>query len=187
MGFLSVIKSVAAFTATSNPIVAAGLAAVNAVLPNDQQLSDDATGQQAIDAYVAMPLDKRALIDNRLAHDLGMEQESTKQIEALAIADAAGSSTRPEVARQMSTLLVFETLAFTVFLFWVLARDGAAGLAELGPLWIVFGTLTSVPATVIMTYFNARGKEKRTRYAVAHGQSANLSGMIGDAVRAFRK
>jgi len=82
-------------------------------------------------------------------------------------------------------ILIFETLAFTVFLFWTLSLEGTGGLDTLGTLWTVFGILTATPAAVIMKYFGARTVEKQSRLAVAQGFPL-VSGVAG-LIQAFRK
>lgn len=178
---LSAILQVAA-QAVGGPGIGAAIKVattlINQFKRNDEQLPATATQSEVEAAYEDLPEPAKAVVEAEMQHQLGMEQQHTAQLQALAIADAAGpgASTRPAIAASMSWLLIIETLLFTAFLFMVLITDGVAGLDKLSGLWVVFGVLTGTPVTVILTYFNARKTEKRTRYAVAHGQSANLSG-----------
>ncbi len=186
----AIFKSVA--TAVGGPGVGAAVAVatnlINQFKGRDEQLPAGATRPEVEAAYDTLPEAAKAEVDGQLAHELGMEQQHTAQLQALAEADAAGpgASTRPKIAHQMAWLLTIITLLFTAFLFVVLSTDGVAGLDKLSALWPVFGVLTATPVTVVVTYFNARGKEKRTRYAVAHGQPAALSG-IAALVSAIRR
>lgn len=150
------------------------LKVINQYLPESKRLPDDASAAHVAEIYDEMPPDVQLKLDNKLEHELGLKKEDTSQLRILAEADMAGSSTRPRIAVNMSNVLIFEILAFTVYLFYVVFKEGTAGLDSLSALWVVFGILTATPVSIIMTYFNARTKEKRTRYAVAHGQSANL-------------
>jgi hypothetical protein len=155
------------------------LGVINKFLPGEE-LAANATPDQVAAAYDRLPPDVQGQIDNELEHELGMKIEDTSQLRILAEADMAGSSTRPLIALRMSWVLIFEIVLFTIYLFYVVYKEGTGGLESLSELWMVFGILTATPVSVIMTYFNARTKEKRTRYAVAHGQSANLvSGIMG--------
>lgn len=176
MRFKSILKGLLPIAGMVNPAIGTALGIVNKFLP--VALPENATAEQVSNAYDTLSPDQQAAADNRLELELGLKQEDTKQLQALAEVDMAGASTRPKIASDMSKLLIAEILLFTVFIFWVLIQEGTEGLAGLTELWMVFGILTATPVGVVMTYFNARSKEKRTRYAVAHGQSANLVGSI---------
>jgi hypothetical protein len=153
---------------------------INQFLPSDKQLPEDAEEDAIAYRYDRLPVTQQAKVDKEIEQELGMEKEHTSQLEILAKADGPGSSTRPKGVMMMMWLLIVETLLFTAYLFFVVIREGTEGLDSLQGLWVVFGIFTGTPATVILTYYNARTKEKRTRYAVAHGQSANLvSGIMG--------
>lgn len=175
MSGMSFIKKALGFAGNFVP----ALNVINKFLPDNNQLLDNTSAASIANAYDALPAETQLKIDKELEHELGMKKEETNQLEILAKVDMTGNSARPEGMLKMMNLLIVETMLFTLFLFVVLFKEGVAGLEGLAPLWIVFGIFTGTPATVILTYYNARTKEKRTRYAVAHGQSASLSGFSG--------
>ncbi len=160
--------------------------AVNAFKGKDEQVPENASQAEVEQAFESLPAAEKAAVVAKLENQLGMEKEHTSQMEILAKADGVGSSTRPAIAMMMAWVMVLEITAFTGFMFYVISVEGVAGLKALGEVWVVFGVLTGTPVAILLNYFNIRTKEKRTRYAVAHGQSANLSG-IGALISAFKK
>lgn len=186
MKLRDILKVAGTVAGTVNPALGTVIGAVNAVLPPRKRMPESATGDEVAAVVDALPPDQIKQIELQVQRELGLEEQYTEQWRILNDADASGSSTRPEIARQMAHTLVFEILAFTVFVFYLLAQGGTDALTGLSTLWTVFGTLTGVPAAVILRYFNVRTQEKRTRYAVAHNQPADLTGAIGSIIKSLR-
>jgi len=167
MDYLKLIGSVASLIGSSNPIVAGGIAAVNLFLDKDKQVPIHATGQNAIDAFQSLPPEKQVQVNKQLQIELGFEQEHTKQIEAAYEHDNSGSSTRPKIAMISCYVCAITAIAFLGLLF----------LGKSVPDWTVIAAVLSPFILWVNTYINARTKDKRTRYAVAAGQPASLSGL----------
>lgn len=176
MNLKSILKGVATVAGTLHPGVGAAIGIVNQFLPAAQKLPDTATGGQVTQAYETLPADKKAAVDAQLAHELGMEQEHTAQIQALAEADMSGASTRPHIALVSCWTVTVISIAYL----------GLLMLDKALPDWSVVAAIVAPFILWVNTYMNARSKEKRTRYAVTHGQSANLSGLTS-IIEAFKK
>jgi len=186
MKLRNILSKVATIAGTINPLVGTGISIVNGFLPKEKQLPIEATGADVIAAHSTLAPEQQAIADDSMyQYKLDMEQEYTKQWEVMNVSDASGASTRPQIALQMSRVLIFEILAFTVYMFVILSLEGVAGLAGLEALWVVFGILTATPATLILGYFNSRSNEKKTRYAIAGGQQP-ITGVLTNLIRAFK-
>jgi hypothetical protein len=113
---MKLLKALLPFVSTvlSGTPVGRLLAGVNAVLPNENKLPADATGQQVIDAYTTVPPELQNRMD-AATREVEMEKQHREQWKAMNEADASGNSTRPTIALQMSKLVVFQICAFTVF------------------------------------------------------------------------
>ncbi len=97
---------------------------------------------------------------------------------SLAQADAAGSSTRPKIAENMSRLLIFETVALTLAVIAAIFLKPTA-LNDLSSAWPIIGSVFAAPVTIVYQYFGKRTTEKTARYNMAIGQSTvKPAGMI---------
>lgn len=191
MNFKKIIGGLATVAGTIHPGIGAAIGLVNRFVDPEHQLPASATGQEAMAAYDSLPPSQRILVNqeaDEFAHLLGIEKEHTAQWVAMNQADSSGSATRPRVVLIFAWLMCFILAAFCSFLFVALVREGAEGVAEVGQLWPLLAAATSLPTTVILSYFNHRGKEKRTRYAVMNGHEPSaISGVLGAVLGAIRK
>ena len=191
MKFKSILRGVAAVAGTLNPGVGAAIALINNFLPDNKRLPETATGAQAMGAYETLTDSAKAKVDAGAAefeHLLGMEQEYTSQWVAMNQADQSGSATRPKVVLMFAYLIFMVSAAFITYLFVALINEGTEGVKAVADLWPLLAAATSVPSTVILSYFNHRGKEKRTRYAVMNGHAPNtIGGIVSMFMRAAKQ
>lgn len=155
---------------------------VNSFLPEDKQLPTTATGDQARAAVEAMPPDQRAML---MAKELDVEIAEINSFaaiqESLARADAAGASTRPEIAKMMAQVVCFAVVVVVGSYAVAIWRDSGV-VAKINDSWAVVLTVLATPTALLQSYFGLRTREKTSRYGVAAGQEpppAGLAGMIG--------
>jgi len=174
---LDKIRPFASVAAQFIPGGPAVVAAVNAVLPPEQQLPENASGGQILTAVDSLPPDQRASLMEREI-DLQIEQEHGWTDRYKAMAEADGQSTRPRIALMMARLFVAETAAFVVLLGWGAYQDGVAALNQ-PYLWTVFTALTALPAGLLGKYFGELRREQANRLGVQRaGPLAALMGLL---------
>jgi hypothetical protein len=160
---------------------------VNAFLPEDKKLPEDATGTQAHDAIQSLPPDQRSQV---LMKELDVEVEEirgwTEVVKALSEADQAGASTRPQIAKAMSTVLVFMLLSFTVAWVYSVVATNVAVLRQISSSWEIFVVVLGYPMWVIKRYFGARETDKKVRAAAALGQPPDLGGVFKGIMKTFK-
>lgn len=178
MQIKNILAATATVAGTLNPALGAVIGAVNAVLPNDKKLPMSATGGQVIDVIETLPQEQRvSLLEREIDLQIAQEEGWSMRFEAMARAD--GQSTRPRIALMLAQVLVFEICAFTVWAFVYPAQMGEPAL------WYAFGTLTGVPATVLVNYFGTLRKEQRARAAAVSGVQ-QIDGLAG-LIQSFKK
>ena len=177
MKLKSILSSVAALAGGPGISAAIQLAvsAVNAFKGPEEQLPVNATQDQVISAYGALPAADKVMIDAKLNHELGLEKEATKKLEILNKSDGVGKSTRPWIAKWAFIVMSIISLTFTAFLFTLEGED----LKTISDMWPLLTAVMGPFVVIVHKYFDARTHEKRTRYAVAHDQSANVSALGG--------
>lgn len=162
MKLREIIAATANVTAAVNPALGAVVGLVNTFLPDDEKLSVNATGGDVQNKIDKLPIEQRtSLLEREI--DLRIAQEEGWTARFVAMAQADQQSTRPRIALAMSRVLVFEICAFTVWAFVYPAQMGDPGL------WTAFGTLTGVPAGVLLSYFGTLRKEQQARTMAVSG------------------
>lgn len=186
MKLLNILTKVG--TAIIKDVVPGGEAiidAVNALLPADKKLGNDATGHQVSAAITTLDPNQQAAI---LSKEFDVEIASINawaQVQGtLAEADKAGASTRPQIAGWMAFCVVIAVLAGVVGWIMAVYQKDAAALKELQGSWPLLLTIIGTPTALLRAYFGMRTKEKRHRYSAATGvQAPNL---LADIVKAIK-
>jgi len=156
------------------------LGAVNAMLPEDEKLTENATGQDIRNAVNKLSPDQRvSLMEKELDVEIA-EIKSWEGIQAsLAHADAAGASTRPFIAVMMAWVVVAVVMLFMATWSYSVYTDNSFLTDSLSDSWPLFGTVIGTPTYLLKSYFGMRTKEKTTRYNAAAGQPTSaLSNLI---------
>jgi len=162
------------------PGVGIVLDAVNAFLPDDKKLDNNATGNQAIEAINSLPPDQQAsVLSKQLDVEIIKEQEFTKVITALGEVDKTGNSTRPEIAKMMATVTCFAIVVSISV--WAVAVIGnkVATLGQLKDSWPLLVAILGTPTALLRAYFAMRSKEKKARYGMTQGNGSAGSAGIG--------
>jgi hypothetical protein len=155
------------------------LDAVNAFLPGDDKLPENATGDQALTAISSLPADQQAaLLSKQFDVEIAEINGWSQVVESLSKADASGSSTRPEIAKMMAVVVAFAVvLATSTWAIAVLTNKGEL-LANLNGSWPLIVTIIGTPTALLRAYFGLRTDEKKSRYSVACGGTVPQSGMF---------
>lgn len=159
---------------------------VNSFLPDDRKLPEDTTGEQVRQAVKTLPPDRRAeLLSKKVDVELAQINSWTQIQATLAEADRAGASTRPFIAKMMAWCVVYAIVIFISMwgvMLWAGDADKLKALADAWPLMLaVLGT----PTALLRSYFGARTREKKSRYAAAVGQPPQPN-PLADIIRAVR-
>ena len=158
---------------------------INAFLPEDNKLPAEATGDQAITAINQLPATEQAMVlQKELDIEIAEIEEWTKRVDALARADAAGSSTRPQIAKMMAWLVVISGFMFVFAWALSIATDDVETLKALADSWQMMLAVLGTPTALLRAYFGMREREKKTRYTLAGAQN---SGFLKDIVGLFKK
>lgn len=175
MKLWSILKKVGklAITASTGGTAGSILATINAVLPTDKQLPENATGDQAMEAIENLPKSERAAImDKKFDVEIEEIQSWTSIQEAHAAADATGSSTRPAIAMMMAWLVVLSAGAVILALVVAISSGDVGMVKELKDAWPFMLAVMGTPAALLRAYFGMRTDEKKARYNTAAGHPA---------------
>ena len=153
---------------------------VNAFLPEDKKLPNDATGTQVADAVNTLPPDQRVLVLMK-EYDVEIaEITSWTQVQSsLAEADKSGASTRPKIALMMAKIVSFVVVAYSSALIIAIILDRVSMITSLSNTWPLMLAIIATPTLLLRAYFGMRSKEKENRYNVAMGQSIQPSFLTG--------
>jgi len=145
---------------------------VNAFLPKDKKLPNDATGIQVADAVNTLPPDQRVLVLMKEYDVEIVEINSWTQVQSsLAEADKSGASTRPKIALMMAKIVSFVVVAYSSALIIAIILDRVSMITSLSNTWPLMLAIIATPTLLLRAYFGMRSKEKENRYNVATGQS----------------
>jgi len=164
------------------------LGAVNAMLPEDKKLTENATGQDIRNAVNQLNPEQRAsLMEKELDVEIAEIKGWSAVQASLSQADQAGASTRPKIALMMAWCVVFAIVVFMVAWVAVIATDDVFLIDSLSDSWALFGTVIGTPTLLLRAYFGMRTREKTTRYNAAAGQPTNqATGIAAGLVNAFK-
>ncbi|MCP4256866.1 MAG: hypothetical protein GY774_04965 [Planctomycetes bacterium] len=183
----SVVKTIGAGLLASNPAGLAVLGAVNAFLPDDEQLPSNATGEQARRAIESLPPEERVKLQNKKI-DLAITEikEENETLRNMLNNDAKNPhSTRPKIAYG-SFLLVGAVTLITVFMWAYSIASGKTDMTKVIVEGWVFPAVLIAPFVAwLNSYFGTLRKEARDRLNAASGDTDNsgVAGLIGSIAR----
>lgn len=163
------------------------LGAVNALLPDDKQLPETATGQQIGDAVSSLPPEAQAeLLSKEFEVDITHIKESYSTVRTMLESDAANpQSTRPHIA-----LGSFYVVAFAVVIIVsVWAYGVAAGKDEMIRSvvdgWPFILAVLAPLVTLLHAYFGVLKREHKNRLDAAQGVStpSGIAGILSELVK----
>jgi len=150
------LKPFAAVAASAIPGGPALVAAANVFLKDEDKLPVTATGSQIEQAINNLPPEQRSsLMEKEIDLQIAQEEGWTDRYKAMCSGDE--QSTRPVIAKWMAKVLIFEICSFTL---WAFVHPQQMNNPV---LWTVFGTLTGVPASILLKYFGELRREQGQR------------------------
>lgn len=175
---LKAAAAIAAPLASSHPLGAAALAAINAFLPEGEQLPDKATSRDVTDKIAALPAGQQAaLLGQQIEAEVEVERIFAGSVVAMAEVDKAGASTRPYIAKLMAWYFVVSGVLLALALC-LAVQEGEESVRALSELWLMVLTWMGLPVALLRSYFGMRTDEKNARYAAAVGQSLPARGAL---------
>ena len=179
-GFWDILKKVGTgIIANVVPGGAGMIELANTLLPDDKKLPADATGEQAQNAVMALPPEKRAEI---MALEFEVElteiKESHDTLRTMLTADATSThTTRPAIARQAFAFSCwFNGFAGGVVLLayaYAVYKQNATLLTAIVDGWpfvlAVMGAVTGTAAIIVRAYFGVLTKEHEQKVGAATG------------------
>ena len=159
---------------------------VNEFLPDGKKLPDTATGNDLIKAVNSLPPEQQMqLMAKEFDVEIAEIEGHVKVMEALAQADATGSSTRPKIALIMAYATCFAIISFISFVDIAIFNKDWETIEKLAGCWELIAVVLGIPSAVLTSYFGKRTKEKEARYALTNG--GKKSNVIVDVISAFKK
>lgn len=181
MDFLNIAKTVGAglFSAVV-PGGAAIISAVNASLPDEYKLSDNATGNQIAEQVEKLSPELKAKVAlKKFDVDITRIKQEHATAQAMLIADATNpQSTRPKIAYQSFVVVSVISLMFAFALVYaVLIRDHEL-LKVLGQSWGYSIALVAPFVAWLNRYFGILRDENRDKLNASNGGVAGKPGLI---------
>jgi hypothetical protein len=147
------------------------LGAINAVLPDSEQLPETATGAEMRNAVGRLPPEQRgSLMEKQLDVEIAEINGWASIQKSLSEADATGNSTRPWVAKLMACIVAFVIVVFVSVWAYAIVTEATATLKELADSWPLALAIIATPTELLRYYFGKRSAEKKARYTAAAGQ-----------------
>jgi hypothetical protein len=176
MKLKQILEGALAAGSIAYPPLSAAIPIINAFLEPSKKLIGEASGEQVNSAIMTLPHDKQ-LILMEAEIDVAKTEvlEFTKVQTVLNAADANGSSTRPQIAKDFSRIVAFVVISIiTMFVVSVINKDYEA-LKLLQNNWQLILATIGPLLLVIRSYFGMRTDEKKARqYSAFNIEKPNL-------------
>ncbi len=161
------------------PLIVAG---INAALPDDKKLPENATGVQAMEAIESLPLEERAAVINK-QYDVEITQikESHDTVKTMLTMDAVNPhSTRPKIAYQAFQLLA--TIMLIVISLWAYAvgTGNNVMVKTIQDGWPWMATFILPVVGWINAYFGKLVTEQKNKLDAVNGATtpAGIAGIV---------
>lgn len=158
--------------------------AINAALPADQQLPENATGQQAQDAIASIPAaDRAALMDKQFDVEITQIKESHDTVRTMLESDAiAPHTTRPYIAKHAFHVIAFSVIATTLMWAYAVLKANTEMVTAIMNGWPFIVGVNGTLATLLLAYFGVLKQEHKQKLDAAGGHP---SGGISTILAAF--
>jgi hypothetical protein len=161
---------------------------INAVLPDDKKLSEDASGIDATKAINSLPPEEQTkILSKKCDVEIVKEQEWTKVIQALSEADTAGASTRPFIALLMAWIVFVSIGMLDIAIVYAIVKSDTKMIDSVAKAWPLISALLGIPSLVLQYYFGKRTEEKKTRANAALGLPVQPAAGLLTAVKGMLK
>lgn len=188
MDLWSIVKTVGAGAISA--LVPGGpfiVAAINKVLPDDQQLPENATGQQAQDAIASIPAaDRAALMDKQFDVQIENIKQSHETLRTMLTADATmPQTTRPFIAKWSFLVIAFSITGTTLMWMYAVAIRDAVLVKTIMDGWPFLVGINGVLTTLLLRYFGVLQNEQKNKLDAAAGvsQPTGIAGLISQVLK----
>lgn len=180
--FMEILKGIGSAVLKEVPGGNLAMAALNAVLPEDQKLSETSTVEDAKQRYDSLSSTDQAAIQIKEFDVEIAEINSWASIqESFSKADISGNSTRPDIAMMFAKLVVFVDGIMTLLMAWAVYDEQI----DIATAWPMVLALITPPLGIIGSYFGKRAKEKIARYGAIAGQ--DITGALSSITNIFKR
>jgi hypothetical protein len=147
------------------------LGALNAVLPDDAQLPDAATGQQAQDALASIPAEARAkLMDKEFDVQITQIKETHSTARTMLETEAVSPhSTRPKIAYQSFQVVAYVSIAVVTGWLYAVVTDNSVMMKALTDGWYFVAAVTLPFISFLDRYFGKLVTEQKQKLDAAAG------------------
>ncbi|MCJ8293524.1 MAG: hypothetical protein MJK15_03880 [Colwellia sp.] len=157
------------------------VAGINHFLDDDNQLPENATGEQAQLAIDSLPPEQRASVLNK-EYDVKIEQikQSYSALNTMLEANSKSThTTRPKIAYQAFQVIAFSTIAVIASWCFAVVSANVDMIEKIESSWLfVLGVITPL-VTVLHAYFGVLRDETKDRFNAAQGHKVDpVSGLI---------
>lgn len=181
MKLWDIVKTVGTGLLASNPAGAAIMGAVNLMLPDDEQLPVNATGEQVQNAIQSLPAADRArIMEKEIDVELTTIKESHSTVRTMLESDAANPhTTRPYIVKHSFHVIAVCSIVTIALWAYAVATGKDKMVKTIMDGWpFVVGILT--PFVVLLrTYFGVIKQEHSDRLSAAGGSTPTPSGLAG--------
>lgn len=162
------------------------LSTVNALLPEDYRLGDDATGEDIASAIGDLsPADQAAIMEKDFDVEIVKVQEGNASVRAMLDADTKNPhTTRPYIAKQAFHVIAFSVVMMVGGWGYGIAGDDEKMVAAIVDGWPFVLAVLAPLITLLQAYFGVLRTEHKNRLDAAGGES-KPSG-IAAIIAAFR-
>lgn len=155
---------------------------INALLPDDEKLPVDATGDQIGDAIGKLPPEQQSQVLMK-EYDVKKEQIVQSYSALKTMLEANGKSThttRPKIAYQAFQVIAFSTISVVSVWCFAVVTGNVAMIETIERSWLfIFGVITPL-VTVLHAYFGVLRDETKDRFNAAQGHKVDpVGGLIG--------
>jgi hypothetical protein len=188
MDFKSILKTVGGGLISSLvPGGSAIVAGINAFLPDDKKLPENATGIQAQDAINSLPPETQAQVLCK-EHDVTIEEIRgfTNRFQAMCDVDKTGNTLRPQVIMMMAICVMFAIFVTVSFFAYAVVEGDDKLITAITNGWPFIVGVLAIPGALLRSYFGLRTKEKQQKYEATTGVSSPL-GVLGQIASSFKR
>jgi len=175
---------------TISPGASQVIDAVNSLLPRNQQVNDNATGDDIKKIIDSLPDDQKAEV---LSREIDLEivkvQETHDTLRTMLISDATTAhTTRPKIALIMAFLVCFITVSVLLIFAFGVIKGKADIVTAIVDGWPFLLALLGIPGALLKGYFGILAQESANKLAAANGQHVEaFAGALKIAGKVFNK
>lgn len=159
------------------------IAGINALLPDDKKLPEQATGVDVQNAVSTLPPKEQAEVLSKKYDVEIAEINAWANIQShLSKADESGSSLRPKISMMMAWLVVLQVLTVCIVMIATIGMQNNELFSTFKEFWPFLLASMGIPAKLLHSYFGMRTEEKKHRVHAATGV-APIAGIISSLLK----